>query len=100
MPKQIVFRDFKNVDMSDFSNSLSDALNTAFEVSSNNCSFQELYNVYNATVRQILNDVAPEATRTFYSLSASRWLDGEYKLARAKRRRLEKKVEKFWCCLG
>ena len=91
MPKQIVFRDFKNVDMSDFSNSLSDALNTAFEVSSNNCSFQELYNVYNATVRQILNDVAPEATRTVYSLSAPRWLDGEYKLARAKRRRLEKK---------
>ena len=90
-PKHIVFRDYKNVDMSDFSNSLSEALNTAFEISSNNCSFQELLNVYDATVRQILNDVAPEATRTVYSLSAPRWLDGEYKLARAQRRRLEKK---------
>ena len=99
-PKQIVFRDFKNVDMSAFSNSLSDDLNSAFEIISDNCSFQELLNVYDVTVRQILNDVAPEATRTVYSFSAPRWLDGEYKLARAKRRRLEKKMEKFWCCLG
>ena len=89
--KQIVYKNFRNVDMSSFANSVSSDLAIAFDTNLNESSFPEILKKYDSVVSEKINLVAPEETRTVSIFHAPRWLDSEYKQARAVRRRLERR---------
>ena len=89
--RQIVFRDFKAIDIPAFSYSICTDLNAAFEYNFDGISLSESLMTFNSIVSEKLNSIAPEHTKTLHSRSSPHWLDGEYKLARATRRRLERK---------
>ena len=92
--KEIVYRDLGAIDVPAFSNSICNALNTAFENNLNYSTFDESLNTYERIVSTELNSIAPERTKSVPSLSTPRWIDGEYRLARTTRRRLERKWKK------
>ena len=89
--KQIIYRDFKSLDTVSFANSIVNDLNTVFDTNQDILNFSELVNVYNSVITDKITCVAPEKTKTLSSFTTPRWLDGEYKKARANRRRLERK---------
>ena len=89
--KQIVYRDYRSIDIPAFSDSICNALDTAFVNNLNNSTFCESLKTYEHIVSNELNSIAPERTKVVQNLSTPRWMDGEYKLARAARRRLERK---------
>ena len=90
LKKRIVYRDFKSVDMPSFANNISTALHTAFDSNSDSSTFHELLGVYNNVITDEINSVAPEKTKMVSNFSSPPWMDGEYKSARATRRRLER----------
>ena len=52
--------------------------------------FETTYNNYKSSAKTILNEYAPEVTRNVSKKKGPEWIDEEYKIARAKRRKLEK----------
>ena len=90
LKKRINYRDFTSVDVPLLANSISTSLNTAFDINGDNSTFPELLGIYNNVVCHELNSVAPEKSKTVSNSTSPPWLDGEYKIQRATRRRLER----------
>ena len=75
--KEIVYRDLAAIDVPAFSDSICNALNTAFENKLNNSTFGESFNTYERIVSTELNSIVPERTKKLHNLSTPRWIDGE-----------------------
>ena len=52
--------------------------------------FETTYNNYKTSAQAILNEHAPEVTKKVNKKKGPQWIDEEYRIARAKRRKLEK----------
>lgn len=88
----VSFRNFKNVDIPSFASDLGTSLSSVMGCSED-FSFAELLNVYNTTLDREINKVAPMISKAV-SVSSSEsppWIDAEYRVNRATRRRLETK---------
>lgn len=92
--KSVQIRDIKSVNVPSFASDLSSSLSTALADKVDNSSFSELLNIYNNTVGNELNAVAPLKTRSFPTSASPSWMDAEYRTNRATRRRLEQKWKK------
>ena len=92
--KQINCRNFKNIDIPIFATSLSVSLQTQLSSQDENATFSDLCSIYNNTVEQHLDNVAPLQTKSFTPSTSPPWMDLEYKQNRATRRRLERKWKK------
>ena len=92
--KTVIGRNYKSVDIPNLALNLETSLNNAMSACSEESSFSELLQVYNNTIDNELDLVAPLQTRTFPMASAPPWIDSEYKINRALRRRLETKWKK------
>ena len=89
--KEISYRNYKNIDIQEFSSNLGDSLQSALSGKVDTSSFSELYKVYTDTIEEQINNVAPLLTKTVSTSSTPPWMDQEYKENRATRRRLERK---------
>ena len=54
-------------------------------------SFEELVTQYNEKCLSVIDDHAPQLSKTIYDIPSAPWFDGEYKILRAQRRSAEKK---------
>ena len=52
--------------------------------------FEAMYKKYKSSAENILNEYAPEVSKNVSKKKQPEWIDQEYKIARAKRRKLEK----------
>ena len=87
--KTITYRNFKGVNMERFSEEL------VTKLQDNDLrSFGEKVTVYNSTVRNMVNDYAPQLTKTIKITPNAPWFDSEYKAVRRARRRAEKKYKR------
>ena len=89
--KVVTARNFKTVDISELASKLGTSLSSTMSECAVDSSFSDLLHVYNTTIVHELDRVAPLQTRTFPISSAPPWIDGEYRVNRATRRRLERK---------
>ena len=89
--KTVATRNFKNLDISNLASQLGTSLTSSMSECAESSSFSELLQVYNNTIDDELNNVAPLQTRTFPISSAPPWIDAEYRTNRAERRRLERR---------
>ena len=87
--KSITYRNLKGVDTTKFSEELLAKLQD-HDISS----FGEKVNVYNSTVKDMVNDYAPLLTKTIKVVPNAPWFDSEYKIARRARRKAEKKFKR------
>ena len=94
LKKQIVCRNLKNVNVTEFATNLGISLDSELSSISGDVSFLELSNTFNNVIKHELDQVAPLQTRTFTSSFSPPWMDQEYKNNRATRRRLERKWRK------
>ena len=92
--KTVVNRNYKSVDIPNLALNLASSLNNSMSACTEESSFSELLQTYNNTLDHELDMVAPLQTRTFPISSAPPWIDTEYKVNRATRRRLESKWKK------
>ena len=92
--KVISFRNTQSIDITNFASNLGTSLDAALSDKFEDSSFHELFLIYNDTLKCQLEVVAPLQTKTIRSTSEPKWLDGEYKVNRATRRRLHKRWKK------
>ena len=90
----ISFRNTQSINIPDFASNLSISLDAALSDKIEDSSFNELFQIYNDTLKCQFGAVAPIQTKTIRSTSEPKWLDGEYKINRATRRRLHKRWKK------
>ena len=91
----ITYRNTKSLNIPSFASNLGTSLESALDGKVVNSSFSELLDIYNKTVSNELNNVAPCITRTLTTSAISPpWMDFEYKSSRAIRRRLERNWKK------
>ena len=81
-------RKLKAIDIQAFSDSISASKLQQHVPAADNAT--EAYEFYNTTLREILDDHAPVTQRTITTTSESPWFTTNIKLAKAKRRSLEK----------
>ena len=82
--KVVTARNFKTVDISELASKLGTSLSSTMSECAVDSSFSDLLHVYNTTIVHELDRVAPLQTRTFPISSAPPWIDGEYRVNRAR----------------
>ena len=87
--KTITYRNFKGVDMVKFSEELVSKLQD-----DSRSSFGDKVNAYNTTVKGMVDDYAPQLTKTIKITPNAPWFDSEYKAIRRERRKAEKKYKR------
>ena len=89
--KVIHFRNIRQIVQKDFNSDLKSAL-TALDTE--NRSFKEAVTAFDENCQKVLDSHAPEYTKTIKDVPTAPWFDGEYKAARAERRKAEKQWKK------
>ena len=82
----IIFRNLKNIDMVSFRNEIKNIVN---DIVISDSDFVSNYNEFRSSSENLLNKHAPVITRNVCKRTKPKWVDEEYKTARAKRRKLE-----------
>jgi len=85
------YRDIRNGDMDGFRSCLEDLVSTITEESELN--FQSSYQKYKTKTEALVEKCFPTKTRTVKT-GDPKWMDSEYRMARSKRRKLEKTWKK------
>ena len=90
----VSYRDLKSLDIPGFASDLNTSLNLALGQNTDNFDFCDMLDIYNCTIEQKFNDIAPVKTRTLTTTVSPPWMDTEYRENRATRRRLEREWKK------
>ena len=88
--KTVTYRNVKAIDIPSFASDIGTALNSTFVDKVENSNFPELLGIFNHTLAQELDKVAPLKTKTVSDSTLPPWMDAEYKSNRITRRRLER----------
>ena len=84
-------RNIKSINRVEFSHNLCNSLNSRFQCTDiENLDFMEHHKIFSDCASEELDKVAPLKSRSFKSCSQPAWMDAEYRLERALRRRLER----------
>ena len=90
--KQVIStRNLKDMDMNEFRNRIK---NIVENVISSDSGFESSYNEFKGSAESLLDELAPITTRNVHRKTGPKWVDEEFKKARAERRKLEKSWRK------
>ena len=85
--EKIVTRQLGKIDQTKFKEDIQEMVSRLKESDEN---FETTYNKYKSSAENILNEYAPEVSKNVSKKKRPEWIDEEYKIERAKRRKLEK----------
>lgn len=84
-------RNIKSIDRIEFSRNFCNSINTRLQgIDTESLTFNEHYDIFTECASEQLDKVAPLKTKSLKSCSQPEWMDSEYCLERALRRRLER----------
>ena len=89
--KRVTFRNIKGINIEDFKSDLSEKFTVSFE---ENLDFETQYNLFSQLTCNVLDNFAPQKTKTVVSNVSVPWHDAEFKTERALRRKLEREWKK------